>query len=222
MSKLKSKLLSFFIPKHWPLSHLKALLPAIFLILTSSVALDQVSKRHMQATMIFQQDSGNVTMYQGRKDTVFEIGTRKLRPKPDENYLGLHFQYSRNTGAAFSMFATMPDHIRVPFFNAVSVVALILIFYLFAQSRAESWGMRLAMVLILGGALGNFLDRMLLGYVIDFIDVEWQIFGWRHDFAVFNVADIAINIGVLFFVIEIFREWALSVREAKAKELENT
>ena len=73
------------------------------------------------------------------------------------------------------------------------------------------------MVLILSGALGNFLDRLTLGYVIDFIDVEWQILGWRHDFAVFNVADIAINIGVLFFIADIVREWRQSLREAQSK-----
>ena len=56
--------------------------------------------------------------------------------------------------------------------------------------------------MILSGALGNFIDRVLLGYVIDFVDVDWVLYTWHHDFAVFNVADIAINIGIIAFLLE--------------------
>ena len=62
--------------------------------------------------------------------------------------------------------------------------------------------MRFTLGIILGGALGNFIDRIRLGYVIDFIDWHWFTSSWP----TFNVADSAISVGVVFLVIEMIRE----------------
>ena len=101
------------------------------------------------------------------------------------------------------MFSDWDDSIRVPFFYGVTVLAVIMIgFYLYGNPLNFHLT-RFGMVMILSGAIGNFLDRVLWGYVIDFIDTEWYIFGWHHDFAIFNVADVAINIGVISILLEI-------------------
>jgi signal peptidase II len=205
-----------FGPKHWPVGHLRELALPALLILVSLVSLDQYSKRQVQENMIFYQDGEDIDLYQGKKDVVFTLGERKSRPSFEEYYFGLNLHYSRNKGAAFTMFSKMPDHLRIPFFNTLTVVAVVVIFILFMRSKARSWCLRLG----LSGAIGNFLDRLLLGYVIDFIDVEWHFFGWKHDFAVFNVADVAINVGVGLFVIDILREWREEVRNEKNASLQ--
>lgn len=192
----------------------------MLLIVTSTVALDQYSKRQMHARLIFHEDLHDTDLYQGKKDVIFVIGERKSRPKFEDTYFGLNFHYSRNKGAAFSMFSKMPEDFRVPFFNAISILALFVILYLFLHSQTNSWLLRLGLVLIFAGAVGNFIDRTLLGYVIDFIDVEWHFLGLKHDFAVFNVADVAIIVGVFLFIIDIVREWRHSIKEENEKNAE--
>lgn len=101
----------------------------------------------------------------------------------------LTLYYVRNTGVAFSLFAGQ----NVKF--ALIFVALALIGYLYWRFRdAPSLWLRLGFGLVLGGALGNLLDRFTRGYVVDF--VHFQI-PHVFDFAVFNVADSAITTGVV-------------------------
>ena len=108
-----------------------------------------------------------------------------------------------NPGAAFSMLATLPDSIRTPFFILVSVAAVILIaVYRARHLRAH----RLATVslgLILGGAVGNLIDRVRYGVVVDFLDVHVYQYHWP----VFNVADSAISVGVILLLLEMLLEW---------------
>lgn len=100
--------------------------------------------------------------------------------------------YVRNTGAAFSMFADMSETYRIPFFSVVAVVAVSAILY-FVHSTPRSQKLVLvACGFVLGGALGNLIDRVVYGSVIDFLDVYWGDWHWP----AFNVADSFISIGV--------------------------
>ena len=83
-----------------------------------------------------------------------------------------------------------------------AVIAFIVLGYFFEHSKPEDRLTRFGIIIILSGTLGNAIDRILYGYVRDFIDI--MIFGY--DFPIFNVADICICIGVLFIFIEIFEE----------------
>lgn len=111
-----------------------------------------------------------------------------------ENFF--HITYVRNPGAAFGIFAGSAASFRVPFFLTLSFVAVvgILIFY----RTVEDLLLQVALSLILGGAIGNFIDRARLGEVIDFIDVHW----YNHHWPAFNVADSAITIGVGFMILD--------------------
>jgi signal peptidase II len=88
-----------------------------------------------------------------------------------------------NTGAAFGMFQHLGDVFRILAF----VVSLAIIYY-FPRVPRQDWPIRLAMALQLGGAVGNLIDRLVIGSVTDFISVG--------NFAIFNVADAAISVGV--------------------------
>ncbi len=100
--------------------------------------------------------------------------------------------YVRNTGAAFGFMATAHPSFRVPFFLVVPVVALVAIAYIFRRIPETDWKLSIALSLVVGGAVGNLIDRVFLGYVVDFLDFYW---GPQH-FPAFNVADTAICIGV--------------------------
>ncbi len=104
-----------------------------------------------------------------------------------------------NKGAAFSFLATETGWQRY-FFTAMGIAASLFIVYLLkkhAGQRLFSW----ALALILGGAIGNVIDRMVYGHVIDFLDVH--IGGWH--WPAFNVADSAICIGAVLFVYDELR-----------------
>ena len=113
-----------------------------------------------------------------------------------------HFRYVENPGAAFGFLAQEEAWLRLPLFIGVTIIATIFICWMFHQTRPEQRLMRFTLGIILGGALGNFIDRIRLGYVIDFIDWHWYTSSWP----TFNVADSAISVGVVFLVIEMIRE----------------
>ncbi len=96
----------------------------------------------------------------------------------------LRFVYTQNTGVAFSLFQGMPL-----FFTITSIVITAGVIYAYAAHlpNRQPW-VQVAMGLLLGGAIGNIVDRLRLGYVVDFIAVGW----WP----VFNLADSAITVGV--------------------------
>ena len=113
----------------------------------------------------------------------------------------LNITYVRNPGAAFSFLANASPDFRSVFFFTVTVLAIILVLYYIAKSKTEEPLMIFALSLILSGALGNFIDRVRLGEVIDFIDVHLDAYHWP----AFNVADSAITIGAFIMLFALFK-----------------
>ena len=106
---------------------------------------------------------------------------------------GFALTYVRNPGAAFSLLASAPEMVRKPFFLAVTVAAMVAIAYYLRQTPLRDRLTRLALGLVAGGAIGNALDRVRFGEVVDFIEVGVRgVYTWP----VFNVADSAVFIGV--------------------------
>lgn len=106
--------------------------------------------------------------------------------------------YVRNTGAAFGMMANADPAFRIPFFMAVPLLALGIIGYLFKKLPEQDLKMSATLSLIISGAFGNLIDRARLGYVVDFLDFHWK-HQWHYP--AFNVADMAICVGVGFMSI---------------------
>lgn len=113
----------------------------------------------------------------------------------------LDFTLLHNTGAAFSMLAGAGGWQRWFFIILGSAVSVMLVTWIWRSPRGEKL-LPLALALILGGALGNVVDRLLHGYVIDFIHAHW---GGAY-FPAFNVADSAITVGAALLIVDAFRE----------------
>ncbi len=111
----------------------------------------------------------------------------------------LDLRYSRNPGVFFGFGAQMSDLTRSVVIIGASLIAVAMITYLFQKSDPGQRLLRWALMLLLAGALGNLVDRVRTGDVIDFLHLHW-----REDFhwATFNVADVCIAIGVCLLVIE--------------------
>ena len=109
-------------------------------------------------------------------------------------------RYSRNRGAFFSLGEDLPDGLRRGFFVVATLFAMALIVHLYrrAVGRVLAW----ALLLLLAGALGNLVDRVLYGEVIDFLHLHYKdVFHW----ATFNVADIYICVGLVLLVVDLIR-----------------
>lgn len=180
----------------------KQIAAALVLIFLSTIAIDQVTKRHAQNSLMTWQHETNLDMFKSRTVPVASVGRPEAPYTENAFFIRLNFQYERNRGAAFSMLSNLPDNIRVPFFYLVTLICVVYISFYLRTLPINFHLTRFGLIMILAGAIGNFIDRIIQGYVIDFVSVGWNIFGWRHDFAVFNVADIAINVGIIAFILE--------------------
>lgn len=112
-----------------------------------------------------------------------------------------NFTYARNYGAAFSMLSDAGGWQRWLFGLIAIAVSGMLIYWLKKQKFTQYWS-NISYALILGGALGNLLDRMIHGYVIDFLHVYWD----KYHFPIFNLADVWICIGAGMLIIEALME----------------
>jgi signal peptidase II len=117
--------------------------------------------------------------------------------RPVEVLPWLNWTLAHNFGAAFSFLSDAGGWQRWFFTVLAIVVTLVLLVWLF-RLRAGEWRTGLALGLVIGGALGNVLDRITLGYVVDFIDVHYQ--GWH--WPAFNLADSAISCGIVLLLLD--------------------
>lgn len=114
---------------------------------------------------------------------------------------------AHNTGAAFSFLAGAGGWQRW-MFAAISIgVSIMLVIWLKKTPKTDRW-MACCLALIVGGALGNLYDRLVHGYVVDFLDFHGRVFemvlGYSH-FPAFNVADIAISVGAFMMAVDVIR-----------------
>ena len=109
--------------------------------------------------------------------------------------------YVRNRGAAFGVLSDADLPYQSVLFSAVSLAALLAIAAYAWRLPTHTMLPQTALALVMGGALGNLLDRARLGYVIDFVDVYWGRYHWP----AFNVADASISVGVCLLIVDILR-----------------
>jgi signal peptidase II len=107
-----------------------------------------------------------------------------------------------NSGASFGMLNDAGGWQRW-LFSGIAVAASVWILWLLRKHQQEKL-FCIALALILGGALGNLIDRLMYGYVVDFLDFHWD----EHHFAAFNIADSAINIGAVLLLWDSFMKKA--------------
>ncbi|MDT8321361.1 MAG: signal peptidase II [Xanthomonadales bacterium] len=117
--------------------------------------------------------------------------------RPLAVFPGFNLTLAHNYGAAFSFLSDAGGWQRWFLTVLAAGVSLVMLIWIFRLSRSE-WLTALALSLVLGGAIGNLIDRVQLGYVVDFIDVY---FGEWH-YPAFNIADSAITVGVILLLME--------------------
>jgi signal peptidase II len=137
------------------------------------VAADQVSKAVVRATLPLHE---SVTVVPGLVD----------------------FTHVRNTGAAFGILSSADFPFKTTVIAVIATVALVAVGLYAASLAHHQLVARIGLALILGGAAGNLIDRVVAGSVVDFVDVYWR----SYHFWAFNVADSAITIGVAMMILD--------------------
>ncbi len=110
---------------------------------------------------------------------------------------GFSLTLMHNTGAAFSFLSQASGWQRWFFIGLAITVSIVIVVWLVRLPAEKRW-LACALALILGGAIGNVWDRVMLSYVIDFIDVYYRDWHWP----AFNVADSAISVGAVMVIID--------------------
>jgi len=129
-----------------------------------------------------------------------------------------HLTHVRNPGAAFGILATSPESVRVFFFVGVALFAIALIISFFAKLAPGDRFSALSLGLILAGAVGNLIDRIRFGEVVDFLHFRlWGGYSWPD----FNFADSFIVVGVLLLVIELLASESESREETQPARSES-
>lgn len=147
---------------------------AFYIISVTITLLDQISKLYVQATLRLGQVVPVISSF-------------------------FNLTYVLNPGAAFGFLSGAPAALRQPLFTAISIFAVLFIIYYRARHRQMRLLPSVGLACILGGAVGNLLDRLRLGMVVDFLDFYYGAYHWP----AFNVADSAITIGVALMIFEI-------------------
>lgn len=117
-----------------------------------------------------------------------------------------YFTYATNFGGAWSLFE---GHTWM--FILAAVIAVGVLGYFFMQTKIEDRFTRFGLIMVLAGAIGNCIDRVLYGFVRDFVDLI--ILGY--DFPIFNIADVCICLGTFFVIIEIFEEEWIAWKQSR-------
>jgi signal peptidase II len=120
--------------------------------------------------------------------------------------------YVRNSGAAFGFGGAFNDWIRIGLFKIIPVVAIIWLTVLLITKKEDNFLIKTSYSLIIGGAIGNIIDRIRLDYVVDMFDFYY---GKSH-FATFNVADAAISVAAGLLIIDYFQNY---IHERKSKQV---
>lgn len=118
--------------------------------------------------------------------------------------------YAENPGAAFSFAHNWPESIRVPFFHVVTLIAVVMIALYYRKLERGQRILHAALCLVMGGAVGNLIDRLIRGYVIDFIDWHLNDYWWAKPsvhWPTFNIADVGISVGVGLIVLDSLLVW---------------
>ncbi len=107
-------------------------------------------------------------------------------------------RFVTNTGMAFGFLTDLDPGLRLPLFASIAVVAVVLIAHLYHQAPERAVNLPFALSMILSGALGNLIDRVHWGYVVDFLQVHYKHYHWP----TFNIADSVISIGIVLLIID--------------------
>jgi len=185
---------------------LKKPLVSLLILFAVTVLLDQLTKQWAYHTLVqdsFHKQTDNFPVCgNGDEDIARSRFVRRNQQSITviEGYFDL--RYVENCASAFGLMSRVPEGFRFPFFLGISLLAAAFIPYLYRKTPAGQRLMLYALPFVLGGAIGNLLDRLIYRFVIDFVDWYVTIGGLDRHWPTFNIADVAIVIGIGLMILQ--------------------
>ena len=185
---------------------LKKPLVSLIILFVLAVALDMGTKQWATHTLVDDGFHAHTDEYKVCGDESEEMRRSRFIRKHRKSITVIEgyfdFRYVENCASAFGLMSRVPESFRFPFFLIVSLLAAAFIPYLYRKTPADHRLMLYALPFVLGGAMGNLLDRLIYRYVIDFVDWYIVINGSDKHWPTFNVADAAIVVGIGLMIIQ--------------------
>lgn len=145
-------------------------------------------------------DLGSKVWAKGHLEDVKSFADKRIEVIP--HFVSL--MLAANRGGAWGLLQDEPESVRRPFFFSISLLAVIFIVSLYRRLTPDQTALKWGLPLVLGGALGNLVNRIQYNFVVDFIDVYAKWGGQAHHWPTFNIADVAIVAGVGLMAIDMF------------------
>lgn len=152
--------------------------------------------------------SDQFTKNWAEKNLAYEFSPGQFYPQKDITVIPKFFNliYKENSAAAFSITSSVPEWFRKPFLLTVSIVATLFFLIWYFRLKDADWLILTSFSLVMGGAVGNLLDRFRMGYVIDFLDVYAGFLGYPNmHWPTFNIADSCIVVGAIGIFLHSFQ-----------------
>jgi signal peptidase II len=172
------------------------LLIAYTILLVGLVVLDQSTKFHAEKLFLTWSHPSDLHAMQTTAYNAITLGSQT------GNWFEFNFTYVRNTGAIWGLMGNLPKGLSNVFFLILYPVFVSMLGFTFRASKPGQRLLRFSIICILSGAVGNFIDRSTVGYVIDWMHPQWSIWGWTYSYPVFNIADAAIVSGVVLWFLD--------------------
>jgi signal peptidase II len=180
---------------------------SLVVIFVLSVVIDQGTKQWAQGELLDEGFHQRTDDYPAcgdlREDMMRDQFVRNHRKSISVVSGYFNFRYVENCASAFGLMSRVSESFRFPFFLIVSVLAIGFIPYLYIKTPPDQQLMIYALPFVLGGAMGNLIDRLVFRYVIDFVDWYIMVGGKSMHWPTFNVADAAIVIGIALMILQI-------------------
>jgi signal peptidase II len=195
----------------------KTLILGYVMLFLSLFVLDQSTKRHSEKNFFVRQRTDQINDYQAGATRLLTLGDAPFYADPlqgvlkketinlkKQSWFYINLTYLRNQGAIWGILSNANPTLRSWILNIVAVIAFFVLFGTFRDywTRTAHTGT----MFILAGAVGNIIDRLRLGYVIDWVHPHWKIAGWEYSFPVFNLADVFIDVGFVLILSHLLLE----------------
>lgn len=164
--------------------------------------------------------AGNLTP-KNRRALAFILKSNGIWQEPAPiSLVGSFFwiNFHENSGVAFGMLSGIPPSIAIPVFALITLAALVFLIHFYCSVPPEKIFLKTSLILIMGGAIGNLIDRIIIGRVTDFLDFAVYTPHYKNIWPLFNLADAYIVIGVTALIIMILFDAQKSVKKQQKEQ----
>lgn len=175
-------------------SEIKRLVFLLVALTGLTLPIDQLSKQYSKKNYLLVEDEFDSTIYQGRREEILVVGSERF-------WISLSETYVRNHGASWGIWSGMTERWRIPAILLMGLVATMALFFVAVRLMRSGHGHpAYAICGVMIGSFGNFLDRLRIGYVVDFLTLKIGFGARSVVIPSFNVADIIIVLSLIWLI----------------------